>query len=126
TDQAIISGRPLAVSQNDTFRHILAYLQPYPAQSLKESIQNSLPKVMQMKEDWRTENFIEAFEKLLSSLNIYEAKIVSASTIELPLLKNKALHFLNLKVKRYKRKIKKLTFKSILTYYDHKRSKKII
>ena len=30
TDQCIVSGRPLAVSDNETFRHILQYIKPYP------------------------------------------------------------------------------------------------
>ena len=38
TDQAIISKRPLSVSDNDTFRHITSYLPPYPKMSLKDSI----------------------------------------------------------------------------------------
>jgi hypothetical protein len=35
TDQAISSGRPLAISTNETFRHIQRYIKPYPFQSLR-------------------------------------------------------------------------------------------
>ena len=42
TDQAIVSGRPLSVSENETFRHILTYIGPYPKISLKESIGKSI------------------------------------------------------------------------------------
>src|SRR6185503_19426138 len=57
TDQAIVSGRPLSVSENDTFRHILAYIPPYPRLSLKESIENSIPMVKQMQYDWSPATF---------------------------------------------------------------------
>ena len=52
TDQAIVSEKPLAISENETFRHILEYLQPYPVFSLKDSIAKSAGIVKQMKEDW--------------------------------------------------------------------------
>ena len=65
TDQAIVSGRPLAVSANETFRHILEYLKPYPTQSLKESIALSQPKVLKMREDWSPINFAIRFEEVL-------------------------------------------------------------
>lgn len=65
TDQAISSGRPLAVSANETFRHIHRFLPPYPFRSLKESIAHSESEVAQMREAWSKENFIAAFESLL-------------------------------------------------------------
>ena len=49
TDQAITSGRPLAVSTNETFRHIHAYLPAYPYRSLKESIRSSQLEVARMR-----------------------------------------------------------------------------
>lgn len=64
TDQAIIAERPLLVSQNPTFRHILQYLHPYP-QSLKEAIEKTLPAVLQMKKDWSPLMFTRKFEHIL-------------------------------------------------------------
>lgn len=55
TDQAIASGRPLAVSNNVTFRHIHKYLEPYPNLSLQEAIENSDMAVQQMQQDWSPE-----------------------------------------------------------------------
>lgn len=65
TDQAISSGRPLAVSTNETFRHIHQYITPYPFRSLQESIENSRLEVLKMQEDWAPIKFARAFERLL-------------------------------------------------------------
>jgi len=70
TDQAITSGRPLAVSTNETFRHIHQYITPYPFQSLRQSIENSRPKVLQMQREWAPVNFAHAFERLLEDQNV--------------------------------------------------------
>lgn len=51
TDQAIASGRPLAISNNPTFRHIHNYVQPYPLISLQQSMDN-IDGVKRMQEDW--------------------------------------------------------------------------
>lgn len=51
-DQAIISGAPLAVSTNTTFRHIHKYIKPYPEISLKDSILISQKGVERMQQDW--------------------------------------------------------------------------
>jgi hypothetical protein len=65
TDQAISSGRPLAVSSNETFRHIHQYITPYPKRSLKESIEVSGNEVLHMQEDWQPRNFTSRFEQML-------------------------------------------------------------
>jgi hypothetical protein len=64
TDQAIIADRPLLVSQNDTFRHILQYLHPYP-QTIKEAIDTTLPAVRQMQKDWNAIQFAKKFENIV-------------------------------------------------------------
>jgi hypothetical protein len=64
-DQCITSGRPLAVSDNPTFRHILKYLTPYPRSTLKGSILGSDLGILMMKEDWSKERFRERFEYIL-------------------------------------------------------------
>ena len=68
TDQSITSERPLAISDNNTFRHIAKYLTPYPHQSLKESIEKSVPAVVQMKRDWSRESFRKLFETMIEKL----------------------------------------------------------
>jgi FkbM family methyltransferase len=70
TDQAIVSGRPLAISTDNTFRHIHTYLTPYPFQSLKESIQNSPPIVSQIQKNWAPDAFSKRFEYVLSASNV--------------------------------------------------------
>jgi hypothetical protein len=64
TDQAIIAERPIYVSQNPTFRHILQYLHPYP-QTIGEAIKSTLPAVRQMKKDWSPLEFCSKFESIL-------------------------------------------------------------
>jgi len=65
TDQAISSGRPLAVSANDTFRHIHSFLTPYPFRTLKQSIACSQPEVACMQRAWSQAGFARTFEKML-------------------------------------------------------------
>ena len=55
TDQAIISGRPIAVSEDVTFRHIHQYILPYPQRSLKESIIVSSDEVRKIQQEWNFE-----------------------------------------------------------------------
>lgn len=64
TDQAVISERPIYVSKNETFRHVLQYLHPYPA-TITEAIDSTLPAVMQMKKDWSPREFAIKFESIL-------------------------------------------------------------
>jgi len=70
TDQAIVSGRPLAVSANETFRHLHEYLTPYPLRSLKESIAISGSEVAAMREAWAPRAFARKFEDLLEERRI--------------------------------------------------------
>jgi SAM-dependent methyltransferase len=70
TDQAIISGRPLAVSDNPTFRHIHRYLPPYPRRSLKASIAQSAAEVRTMQAEWSAPAFLARFEDLLRDFRL--------------------------------------------------------
>lgn len=114
TDQAIVSGKPLAVSANDTFRHITSYLTPYPKFSLLDSIEKSGVIVNKMNLDWQPEKFMEKFEHILKT---YEQKIIKPSTTKgifnLPLKENNILDFITGRLKKYKRKFKKISFKLI-------------
>lgn len=65
SDQAILSGAPLAVSSNTTFRHIHKYIKPYPQASLKELILTSQNGIEAMHHDWSSEKFIEKFKGVL-------------------------------------------------------------
>lgn len=67
TDQAIVSRRPLAVSGNETFRHIHQYIKPYPERSLRESIEQSGEEVDRMQRDWNPENFARQFDEAIES-----------------------------------------------------------
>lgn len=74
TDQAISSGRPLAVSMDETFRHIYSRIKPYPLRSLKESIALSQPEVLQLQQDWQPLKFTLQFEKVLGDFQLFERK----------------------------------------------------
>ena len=112
TDQAIVSGRPLSVSDNDTFRHITSYLTPYPSFSLKSSIENSGAIVQQMNVDWQGEKFMEKFDNILKNYDLEITKpSTSAKLYNLPLKKNDFLNIITGRIKKYKRIIKKLNFK---------------
>jgi hypothetical protein len=104
TDQAIVSGRPLAISKNETFRHILAYLSPYPQLSLKESIRSSIPIVEKMQRDWSPASFQRKFEIMLEQLsNKYKKRHSTTNRFELPILKGTFLETIQKKYRKYKR-----------------------
>jgi hypothetical protein len=70
TDQAISSGRPLAVSTNPTFRHIHRYITPYPYWSLKKTIESGAALIGQIQRDWSASNFARQFEMVLEENNV--------------------------------------------------------
>lgn len=65
TDQAIVSERPLLVTNDPTFRHIHKYSKYYPEINIKQAIQETGIDVKKMKEDWSAENFLKKFEQIL-------------------------------------------------------------
>lgn len=67
SDQAIISGAPLAVSENTTFRHIHKYIKSYPHISLKDAILTSQNGIDQMINDWSAEKCVSRLEEILSA-----------------------------------------------------------
>jgi hypothetical protein len=104
TDQAIVSGRPLAVSKNETFRHILDYIEPYPGRSLKESMACSVEEVIKMQHDWSPKAFAHKFEVMLESFSFLSNKALKGSgQLELPILKKGFTQFLSKKFYKYKR-----------------------
>jgi len=105
TDQAIVTETALSVSDNDTFRHITAYLPPYPAFSLKDSIERSIPMVKKMKSDWAPEAFTERFEKVLFENFRELPAITGAADYELPLKTKNLRDTISRKYKKYRRKI---------------------
>ena len=120
TDQAIITGRPLAISDNNTFRHIAAYLPVYPKWSLKESIERSVPYVLKMRQDWQGEQFAKRFELLLKDFPEMGRNAKKENeNYDLPILKEKkdgTIMFLfkqAIKVSTYKRLIAKYTQKKV-------------
>ncbi len=87
TDQAISSGRPLVISNNETFRHIHRYIRPYPFQSLRDAIASSIPQVQQMQKDWHPQNFATKFEEVLEDFRLLpksERKPVQVQVAESP------------------------------------------
>jgi hypothetical protein len=65
TDQAIVSERPLLVTNDNTFRHIHKYINYYPNIGIKEAIDQTVDGVHKMKQDWSSNNFLLKFETLL-------------------------------------------------------------
>ena len=66
TDQAISAQRPLLVSEDYTFRHIHAYMDPYPKMSMEKALMDVGP-VRRMYEDWHPTQFAKKFEEILAS-----------------------------------------------------------
>lgn len=66
TDQVIMAGAPLAVSENTTFRHIHEYIKPYPQASLKELILTSQSGIEKIREAWCPEKCVIKFKEILS------------------------------------------------------------
>ncbi|MEP7253282.1 MAG: hypothetical protein ABI683_12905 [Ginsengibacter sp.] len=104
TDQAIVSGRPLSVSKNDTFRHILSYLPPYPTMTLKEAIGKSTAAVEQMRLDWSPVNFARKFDDMINLLLSRHAitKSNNASFV-LPILEPTISNKIAKRIRKYKR-----------------------
>lgn len=118
TDQAIVTGKPLAVSDNDTFRHITAYLPPYPSFSLKDSIEKSVPMVKQMGYDWQPERFKEKFEQLLQVYGTDMGAQVNATNYTLPVKTKNLRDIVIRRLKKYKRKWKQIDLRTLLTAKD--------
>jgi hypothetical protein len=107
TDQAILSGRPLSVSDNETFRHIHQYLPSYPKLSLKESIDQSVPWVKQMQHDWSPRVFCSIFENMLEKLYLSNTpRKTDHGFFDIPILENNFLNRINKRFRKYKRYIK--------------------
>ncbi len=114
TDQAIISKRPLSVSDNDTFRHITSYLPPYPKMSLKDSIEKSLPIVEKIEQDWMCDKFAAKFENII--LNKLPSEFGGKKREELfilPIKKNSFRNKIEKKINKYKHKFKKILLKVV-------------
>lgn len=107
TDQAITSERPLAISDNPTFRHILTYLKPYPTISLKDAISKSVRVVKQIKKDWSKQSFLDLFEEMLRRLPLKREQDAGTGTIVLSLLNRNSV----------RRKFDKYYFRLIRLYY---------
>jgi hypothetical protein len=88
TDQAILSGRPLAVSTNPTFRHIHNYITPYPFWSLRDAIEKSAPLVEKIQQDWSALNFAAKFEVVLKENKVRPQKF-GQGKVTLPSLKTR-------------------------------------
>jgi len=70
TDQAIMSGRPLLTSSNDTFRHIHQYIPPYPVMGMREAIETTPARVAEMQHDWSKAAFGGTFERMIATFGL--------------------------------------------------------
>ena len=125
TDQAIVSGRPLSISKNNTFRHITEYIKPYPEWSLKDSIEKSVSFLDQIQSDWSQETFAKTFEILIDKNKLILNKESEPSHSITLLVKKRSLEeAIKNRYKKYKRKFTLQHLKTIL--YDKGHNKKII
>ncbi|MGG9972428.1 hypothetical protein ACQ33O_11600 [Ferruginibacter sp. SUN002] len=127
TDQAIVSGRPLSVSDNNTFRHITSYLSPYPKFSLQDSINKSTQIVEKMKEDWSPENFAKKFERVLedNALVLKSRKKISGIFL-LPIKKETFINTIERKIEKYKHRINSLGWETLLKKRNSRKVEDII
>lgn len=65
TDQAIMAGKPILVTSDNTFRHLHKYLEYYPNINIKTAIEKNADGVEQMRKDWSEANFLQKFETLI-------------------------------------------------------------
>lgn len=65
-DQVIMSGAPLAVSDNTTFRHIHNYIKPYTETTLKDLILTSQNGIEKMQNDWNPEACSRKLNEIIS------------------------------------------------------------
>jgi hypothetical protein len=70
TDQAISSGRAIAITECDTFRHLHPYMPSYPTRNLRELISITPPIVAQIMKDWHPSVFAVVFEQLLEDQGV--------------------------------------------------------
>lgn len=64
TDQAISAGKPILITKNKTFRHMLEYIKPFPEITIKQAIEQNAAGVIKMKENWSSQNFLRKFEAI--------------------------------------------------------------
>jgi len=65
TDQAIVAGRGIAITNCNTFRHMHKYINSFPRETYMELSRSSLPGVKRMQEDWSNINFVTEFKALM-------------------------------------------------------------
>ncbi len=66
TDQAIVAGRGMAITECNTFRHLAKYISYYPKETYLQLSESTLPGIKQMQDDWSNDKFIDKFGELLS------------------------------------------------------------
>jgi hypothetical protein len=126
TDQAIVSGRPLSVSKNDTFRHIICYLPPYPTWSLKDSLTKSISIVKQMQSDWSPVNFATRFEQMLDQLFTGKSITQQEGVFEIPILRKTIFLIVNNRYKKYKRLFALRKIIKLLSFKDKRSHEELI
>jgi hypothetical protein len=85
TDQAIASGRPLLVSDNQTFRHIHTYMPAYPDWTLRQAIALGGQAVRKIQEAWNPDAFRKHLERaVLESMQVHHTSLRPPSVISFP------------------------------------------
>src|SRR5690606_10947894 len=95
------------------FRHITAYLNPYPKMSLREAINQSKKLVLKMKQDWQPKEFAAKFEQVFQKEFIQSSIHVKGDFVQLQIKKNDLPDLFFKRLKKYKRKIKQFSFKNL-------------
>ena len=85
TDQAIASGRPLLVSDNQTFRHIHKYMPAYPDWTLRQAIALGGEAVRRIQQDWNPDSFRKHLERaVLESMQAHPTSLRPTSVSSFP------------------------------------------
>lgn len=64
-DVAVAAGKPILVSSHATFRHLHKYIGVFPTIGIREAVEKNGAGVLQMREDWSHEKFLNKFESIL-------------------------------------------------------------
>lgn len=129
TDQAIVSGRPLAISSNETFRHIHKYIVPYPYRSLKDSIKYSSSEVASIKNEWTSQVFRNTFIKMLKNTKVKilnrNIETTTLMNTNVGIIRMSLMNRIGLKIKKEAKKVLNLNRVKNYTKYLFEKNRRL-
>lgn len=67
TDEALLSGSPICVTDNKHFRHLFDFIEPFPKWSLSDCILKSQKGIEMMSNLYNKENYISKFKSIINA-----------------------------------------------------------